>query len=125
MSRSMPGAVPSGLGMIRLPRGNIACRRLLAGIGALRRANRDSTAARAAASSSSGAPPRAASTSRVRSSAVGPRPPVARTKSARPVAMRNASMPASRVSGAVVWKATGIPIVASSADSQRLLVSSR
>jgi LacI family transcriptional regulator len=101
-SRSMPGAVPSGLAMIRLPRGKSACRRFDSGHGTARRANRASTSAKAAAERSSGTPATRARTSRVRSSAVGPSPPVTTMISARSAAMRKAAIPSSRLSVIVV-----------------------
>ena len=81
--------------------------------------------ANASGDSSSGAFETTARTSRVRSSAVGPRPPVAITTSARMHAIRKASIPASSVSATVVWNVTGIPRTPSSAEIQRLFVSSR
>ncbi len=79
-----PGAVPFGLASTIAPRGTIACRRLISGICQPRAANRRRIASvidvdlRTAA-----APGAAATTSRVRSSSVGPRPPVNTTRSAR------------------------------------------
>ena len=52
-------------------------------------------------------------TSRVRSSCVGPSPPVEMTRSARPQAILNAAMLSARSSATVVWKPTGMPISAS------------
>ena len=102
ISISMPGAVPSGFGMIRLAFGNMACRQFVWGIGMTRAANRASTAARAASESSSGKSTVSESTSRVRSSAVGPSPPVDRITSAREAAIRKAATPSSRESVTVV-----------------------
>ena len=91
-SRSMPGAVPCGLRITRLPAGNMDCSSFCGGMGRFRRANSRRMCSKASPSSTQprGRWPRA-NASRVRSSAVGPSPPVATTRSARPIARRNAS----------------------------------
>ena len=102
-SRSMPGAVPCGLGTTRLPAGNIAWISFCGGIGRPRRANIARMCSKRRRSSCSGRPVAWASASRVRSSAVGPSPPVASTTSARPIAWRKTSALGSNSSPTVVW----------------------
>src|SRR4051812_43351241 len=68
-------------------------------------------------------PATAARASRVRSSWVGPRPPLARTIWARCVAMRKVLILSSSSSATVVCQATGMPISASRRLSHWLLVS--
>ena len=84
----MPGAVPWGLAIGWLPRGNWAWSAFRSGIERVRRAKSWRMWARAASSWTRSTPVAAAMASRVRSSAVGPRPPVATTKSARSIAAR-------------------------------------
>ena len=74
--QASPGAVPTGLAMISAPSGRMACLRLLTGMRAPERSNRAISAASVAVSFTRGAPKVSASVSAVRSSSVGPRPPV-------------------------------------------------
>src|SRR5436190_14161476 len=95
------------------------------GISRLRRAKRALMWASEASSCTSGTPARSASPCRVRSSAVGPRPPVATMTSARSHACRKTRTLSVRWSPTVVWNATGTPISSSRSASHWLLVSSR
>ncbi len=119
----MPGAVPIGFARGSAPWGNNAWTRFRPAIGRFRRANIASIAASEAASSTRGTAAHCARASRVRSSCVGPRPPVMMTTSARSNAARKAARWSSNSSPKVVWKATGIPIEPSCWLSHRLLVS--
>ena len=119
-----PGAVPTRLGSISAPRGNRAWTRFRSAMGRFRRANIARMASSASGSSTSGTPATRASASRVRSSWVGPSPPLIRTRSARPVATLKAATFSSRSSPSVVWKWTGTPTAASPRLNHWLFVSS-
>ncbi len=121
----MPGAVPSGLGIGWLPRGNMACTTFRSGMGRLRRANNSRMCASDPSSSTRSVPANRAKASRVRSSAVGPRPPLAITTSARSTACRNTTTFSSRSSATVVWQTTRMPRSSNRWLSHWLLVSSR
>ncbi len=98
---SHPGAVPCGFGMASAEGMSQACLRLRSGIGAPRPANQ-SARSRSSLASTPGVSPRAAAiASRVRSSSVGPRPPVVTTRSLRPMPRSNASTARPRLSPTV------------------------
>ena len=75
-----PGAVPLGLGRRAKPRGASACLRFVSET--VRPGKRASSASQASGWNSSGTPAASATISRVRSSVVGPRPPVMITRQA-------------------------------------------
>ena len=121
----MPGAVPWGLLIGRVPRGKVAWSRFRSGIATPRFAKSCSISRRLASSSSSGTPRAFASASRVRSSAVGPSPPVISRRSDRFSAIVRASTSGSISSETVVWYAVCIPRSPRRALIHPLLVSSR
>ena len=97
-SIASPGAVPCGLCNTVAPSGIMACTFVRSGMGRLRRSKIWRMCASTAASSRNSFPSNCATKSRVRSSEVGPSPPVAITRSARASASRTArsmSLPAS------------------------------
>ena len=120
----MPGAVPVGLGRISDPSGMSAWMRLRSGMGRLRRAKRASIIRRASSSWTRPTPAAFASASRVRSSCVGPSPPLETTSSERPEAALKAAMLSSRSSPSTVVNRTGTPRPASRVQSHWPLVSS-
>ena len=123
-SIQIPGAVPIGLASGSLPAGNSACTRLRSGIARPRCWKNRSMNSSDGSWSTSSTPASCARASRVRSSSVGPSPPVISTMSARSAAMRNAWTFSSRSSATVVCQWTGMPSSASSRLSHWLLVSS-
>ena len=104
-----PGAVPTRFGSGSAPSGKSAWTRFRSGISRFRRANIAAIASSEPASSTSGTPAAFARASRVRSSWVGPSPPVITTRSARSNANRNAWTFSARSSLTVVWNRTGDP----------------
>ena len=86
---AQPGAVPTALGKAVAPSGSRACLRWLDDMGRLPKYSR--RRARLSASSSNGTFATRATVSLVRSSSVGPSPPVVITTSARPRASRRAA----------------------------------
>ena len=80
---NQPGAVPFGLGSASADGISQACLRLISGKGRSRRRQSSRSHASSSASTSGVSPRAAAIASRVRSSGVGPRPPVETTRSAR------------------------------------------
>ena len=79
----MPGAVPVGFGMTRLPAGNIACTVFCSGMSRAKAGKEGANVFDDMFVQLQWGPANCASTSRVRSSAVGPNPPVAITTSTR------------------------------------------
>ncbi len=96
-----PGAVPFGFSRIRAPAGNNACLRLLSVSGMPNSAKRRSMCCQLGRSNSRATPASCATTSAVRSSSVGPRPPVMNTQSARASAVRSTKSRSPRRSPAV------------------------
>ncbi len=80
---NQPGAVPFGLGRALAEGMSQACLRLISGKGSPRRAHRSRSHVSSSGSTAGVSPQAAASASRVRSSGVGPRPPVETTRSTR------------------------------------------
>jgi hypothetical protein len=110
----MPGADPWLLRSLRAPSGSIACCRLAAGIGRWNsRVNRSSIQARCSSSSTMPRPNSAAIEGLVRSSLVGPSPPVVITAPARSRPSRTAAAIASAVSPTVVRREISTPSAAS------------
>ena len=89
-STSQPGAVPFGLGSASADGIRQACLRLTSGKAIPRRSKRSRSHASISGSTVGSSPTSAATASRVRSSGVGPRPPVVTTRSARPSAASSA-----------------------------------
>ena len=98
-STHQPGAVPFAFGRASADGISQACLRLISGIGMPRRDQRPRSHASRSGSTTGVSPSAAAIASRVRSSGVGPRPPVETTRSARSSAAAKASVTASRSSG--------------------------
>ena len=121
-----PGAVPSRFRMMLAERGRMACRRLIAAMVRPRPVNHVSRSARATASSTCAALWSMIwfSASRVRSSSVGPRPPVEMITEAMPASDCNASTIAARSSRTVRCSMTSRPASRSAMESTRPLVSS-
>lgn len=119
----MPGAVPRALNSTSEPLGNIACTRFRSGRGRFRFLKIPSMCRHDGSWYSSGAPASSARISRVRSSSVGPNPPVLMTRPALRLAIEKQSRLAARSSAMVVCQPTSIPCSASSRLSQALLVS--
>src|SRR5687768_9233105 len=105
----IPGAVPLGFGSAFPPAGTSACLRLPSGMCNRRCSKRRRIAASTDASLTSARPSTTATASRVRSSAVGPSPPVEITTSARESAVLNAPASASGSSPTTPLKRTSIP----------------
>src|SRR5688572_9544787 len=89
-ARRYPGAVPSAFGTTAAPAGIIACRRLFGGMARPAAAKKREMRSADSACRTSDTPATRATVSLVRSSAVGPMPPVDTTRSARPMAWRQA-----------------------------------
>ena len=104
-----PGAVPLGLSSGRLPCGSSACLRLFARIGRPIFAKKDSIWRSAGSYSSTPRPSASQTASFVRSSIVGPRPPVVTMPSARASAARIARAIRSRLSPTACVPSTSIP----------------
>ncbi len=85
-----PGAVPNRFGTTWAPRGNRACLALFGVISRPSFRKRSRMASSEGSCTSSGTPMAAATTSAVRSSSVGPRPPLITTRSDREVVSRSA-----------------------------------
>ena len=94
-----PGAVPLGLGMDRADGMRVACLMLEAGISRPIAANMARRSPKSSGETDIFSPSTRATASRVRSSWVGPRPPVASTTANRCQAWPNASVRRSRLSG--------------------------
>ena len=97
-STHQPGAVPRGLGMGRAEGMRVACLMLLSGMGKPRLEKKSLSWRSSSASTASSSLSMAAMASRVRSSAVGPSPPVTRTRSERPQARSRHPLSRSRLS---------------------------
>jgi hypothetical protein len=120
-----PGAVPRGFSSTSAPSGTMAWRRLSAGISRLKLRKRASIARTTASSRRKGRPSSSATVSRVRSSSVGPRPPLAMTTGTRLSASRKAAARSSRLSPTIVLRRTSMPSLLSSSVRKRELVSRR
>ena len=118
-----PGAVPKRFAMTVAPRGKRACLALLGVISRPNLRKRSRMASSDGRSSSSGTPMAAATTSAVRSSSVGPRPPLMTTRSERPVVSRMAESRSSRSSETSVFRRAMTPRSQSRSMSQAELVS--
>ena len=110
---NQPGALPFGFGSGSLDGMRQACLRLISGNGRPRRSQRPRSQASRSGSTSGVSPSAAAIDSRVRSSGVGPSPPVLSTRSARRKAVVKASVTTSSRSG----RATILPTVTPSSVS--------
>ena len=98
----MPGAVPHRLGRTAAPRGTSAWHRFRSAIVRPRRAQRSVSSRQISSRNSSGAAKSSATATLVRSSFVGPNPPVVMTRRVRPSACATASRTASGASGTEV-----------------------
>ncbi|OPZ68273.1 MAG: hypothetical protein BWY81_00909 [Firmicutes bacterium ADurb.Bin467] len=103
-STMQPGAVPCKFGMMIAPRGKYACFRLFSVISRPMRRMRSSIAARLCACRSIGSPKNSPTISFVRSSSVGPSPPVVITMSARESPSAIAAFTRAGLSPTVVWR---------------------
>ncbi len=122
-STHQPGAVPWGFARIRAEGSVHACFVLVAGNGWRRRAHSPCSHSSVAGSTTGRSPHASATASRVRSSGVGPRPPVVTTRSARPSAARSASTTVARSSGRFEIRTTVTPRATIDRASSPLLVS--
>ena len=111
-----PGAVPQALGRMRAPLANIACLRLFSGQLPRRLRIRACMASQLASSNSMGRPSSSAAISFVRSSCVGPRPPVVITRSLRDSASESASRIRPGLSPTVWCQSTLMPRACSSRE---------
>ena len=105
-SIARPGAVPCGLCSTVAPSGTIACTLVRSGMGRLRLSKKLLMCASTAASSRNSFPSNCATRSRVRSSEVGPSPPVVMIRSARASASLTACSMSLPVSGTATWRVT-------------------
>jgi hypothetical protein len=110
-----PGAVPFGFGIAVADGMSQACFRFIAGSAIPRRSKRERSHASWTASIAGTSPTAAARASRVRSSGVGPRPPVATTRSTAPSASVNVLPTRVRSSGRATIRRTTTPC----SDSER------
>ena len=117
----IPGAVPVGLGNTSAPCGNSACLRLLTPKLRPRARSLASRSASTSGRSSKGTPKQAAKVSVVRSSGVGPKPPVQISSRLRSAASKTASRKRSGLSPTTPWRKWGMPSEASDSASQRAL----
>src|SRR6516164_1694008 len=120
----LPGP-PRGFSSTSAPSGTMACRRFTAGMSRLKLRKRASMARTTSSLRSKRRPSRSARVSRVRSSSVGPRPPLAITTGTRFKASRKASASSSRRSPTMVLRRTSIPSLLSSSVRNSELVSIR
>ena len=120
---NQPGAVPFGFGMASADGIRQACLRLSSGKGMPRRLHSSRSHASRSGSTAGASPQAAAIASRVRSSGVGPSPPVETTRSARPRPAVNASVTAARSSGRAVSRPTRTPSPVSERASSPAFVS--
>src|SRR6478609_6475635 len=118
-----PGAVPLGFGSIAADAMRHACFTFTDGNGCRRRVHSPSSQARVGGSTSSGSPHSSATDSRVRSSGVGPSPPVVTTRSARVRASRSAATTTGWSSGRFATRSTVTPFATSDRARSPLLVS--
>ena len=100
----IPGAVPVGLGNTSAPWGRKACLRLLAEHTRPRAPRRAWMSRQISECSTSGVSKAAAMASVVRSSGVGPRPPVVISTRQRPEASRTSAIRRSRLSPTTAWR---------------------
>src|ERR1700676_2432601 len=120
-----PGAVPRGFSNTSAPSGTIAWRRLTAGMSRLKLRNRASIARTTSSFRCRRRPRSSASVSRVRSSSVGPSPPLVSTTGTRFSASRNASASNSRLSPTIVFRKTSMPSLFNSSVKKSEFVSTR
>ena len=122
-SSMQPGAVPTGLGSTSAPSGTSACLALLGAISRLSRAKNSSIRRSEGSCTTSLRPKVCASTSTVRSSRVGPRPPETSTISLRSAARRNASRMSAGSSFTEAWKRVSTSMPSSFSERNDLLES--
>ncbi len=122
-STHQPGAVPLAFGMAVADGISHACFRFVAANGTFRRAKRSRSHVSRPASTDGVWPIAAAIDSRVRSSGVGPRPPVETTRSTSERAVTKASRTTDSSSGSAVTRRTSTPAAVRSAASSPALVS--
>src|SRR5580704_5121691 len=120
-----PGAVPRGFSSTSAPSGTMAWRRFTAGMSRLKLRNLASIARTTSSFRCRRRPRRSATVSRVRSSSVGPKPPLAITTGTRFNASRNASASNPRLSPTIVLRKTSMPSLFNSSVRKRELVSTR
>src|SRR5579859_816548 len=120
-----PGAVPRGFSRTSAPSGTMAWRRFTAGMSRLKLRNLASIARTTSSFRCRRRPRSSATVSRVRSSSVGPRPPLAITTGTRFSASRNASASSSRLSPTIVFRKTSMPSLFNSSVMKSELVSTR
>src|ERR1700722_8062144 len=125
VSSHRPGAVPRSLSRTAAPSGTIAWRAFTSDIVRPSWRKRASILLITAGSRASFLPKRSATASRVRSSSVGPSPPLAITSSTRWHASSNALRNGARSSPTTVLRVTSMPSRLSSAVRKRELVSTR
>ena len=124
-STRWPGAVPRGLRRTAAPSITSACFSLTGAITRPKRANRAFSSSMSAGSRRRGRPSAAAAASRVRSSSVGPRPPVEITISARASALRKADSRSDASSATVTRAPVSMPTSSSFAVRYSAFVSER
>ena len=117
----MPGAVPVGFGNTAAPSGKNACLRLLGEQKRPRAPMRAWMSIQISGCSTRGVSKAAAIVSVVRSSGVGPRPPVVINTRQRPAASRTAAIRRGRLSPTTLWRWWAMPRAASCSASQRAL----
>ena len=122
-STHQPGAVPRSLGTAVDEGISHACLRFVSGKPIPRRSKRWRSHCSSFGSTRGRSPTTAAIASRVRSSGVGPRPPVVTTRSAAESASPNAALTVSSLSGSASIQATSTPTSASDRARSPLLVS--
>ena len=122
-STHQPGAVPCSFGIAVAERISHACLRLISRNGRPRRSHRRRSQVSSSASTATVSPQAAAIASRVRSSGVGPRPPVETTRWARTMPAAKASRTISRSSGTPVRRVTRTPAAVSQAANSPAFVS--
>jgi hypothetical protein len=120
---NQPGAVPFGFGSAVADGMSHACFRLISGNRRLRRAQSSRSQRSIPASTAGSSPHAAAIDSRVRSSGVGPRPPVETTRSTRPRASAYARLTVARSSRSAVIRTTCTPSAVSDRASSPAFVS--
>ena len=123
LETNQPGAVPFGFGIGSADGIRQACLRLSSGNGMSRRAHRSRSQRSSSGSTTGVSPQTLAIASRVRSSGVGPSPPVLTTRSARSRPVANASATISSRSGSAVIRPTVTPASVRERASSAALVS--
>src|SRR5579883_1057167 len=124
-SIQMPGAVPREFASGSAPSGTMACCKLFSVISRPKLRKRARMCSTRSSRRRSLRPRTSETASRVRSSCVGPRPPVEMTSGTRSRASRKASRRNSRLSPTTVLRTTSMPILLSSSVRKRESVSTR